>query len=82
MTTVLSVRTVVSGETSQQRQGACRVGETGSSLAFSRWFFVLVVLVLRWCRPVRAGDMLVVLGARRKWSFLREGPNGLALLLE
>ncbi|MQM09532.1 hypothetical protein Taro_042407 [Colocasia esculenta] len=38
-----------------------------SSLAFSRWFFMLVVLVLRWCRLVRIGDMLVVLGARRRW---------------
>ncbi|MQM00824.1 hypothetical protein Taro_033572 [Colocasia esculenta] len=43
---------------------------------------VLVVLVLRWCRPVRAGDAFVLLGARRRWSFLREGPNMSALLVE
>ncbi|MQL74072.1 hypothetical protein Taro_006441 [Colocasia esculenta] len=53
-----------------------------SSLAISRRFFVLVVFVLRWCHPVRAGDVLVVLGARRRWSFRREGPNGSALLVE
>ncbi|MQM13848.1 hypothetical protein Taro_046775 [Colocasia esculenta] len=53
-----------------------------SSLVISRQFFVLVVLVLRWCRPVRAGDVLVVLGARRRWPFRREGPNGSALLVE
>ncbi|MQL79244.1 hypothetical protein Taro_011684, partial [Colocasia esculenta] len=39
-------------------------------------FLVLVVLVLRWCLPVRAGDVLMVLRARRRWPFLREGPNG------
>ncbi|MQM09386.1 hypothetical protein Taro_042253 [Colocasia esculenta] len=43
---------------------------------------MLVVLVLRWCRPVRAGDVLVVLGVRRRWPFRREGPNGSALLVE
>ncbi|MQL78021.1 hypothetical protein Taro_010453 [Colocasia esculenta] len=53
-----------------------------SPLAISRWLFVLVVLVLRWCRPVRAGDVFVVLGARRRWSFRREGPNRSALLVE
>ncbi|MQM00218.1 hypothetical protein Taro_032950, partial [Colocasia esculenta] len=47
-----------------------------SSFVFSRWFFVLVVLVLRWCRPVRAGDVFMLLGARRRWSFLREAPTG------
>ncbi|MQL94378.1 hypothetical protein Taro_027033 [Colocasia esculenta] len=67
VTAVLSVRTVVS---------------SGSSLAISRRFLVLVVLVLRWCCPVRAEYMLVVLGARRRWPFRREGPNGSALLLE
>ncbi|MQM16983.1 hypothetical protein Taro_049949 [Colocasia esculenta] len=41
-----------------------------------------MVLVLRWCRPVRAGDVLVVLGARRRWPFRREGPNESAVLLE
>ncbi|MQM06146.1 hypothetical protein Taro_038966 [Colocasia esculenta] len=45
-------------------------------------FFVLVVLVLRWCLPVHAGDVLVLLEARRKWPFRREGPNGSALLVE
>ncbi|MQM10930.1 hypothetical protein Taro_043830 [Colocasia esculenta] len=50
-----------------------------SSLALSWWF---VVLVLRWCRPVRVGDVVVVLGARRRQSFQREGPNGSALLVE
>ncbi|MQL96834.1 hypothetical protein Taro_029520 [Colocasia esculenta] len=34
------------------------------------------------CVPDSVGDMVVVLGARRRWSFLREGPNGLALLVE
>ncbi|MQL98877.1 hypothetical protein Taro_031597 [Colocasia esculenta] len=43
---------------------------------------MLVVLVLRWCRPVHAGDVFVMLGARRRWPFRREGPNGSALLLE
>ncbi|MQL73080.1 hypothetical protein Taro_005420 [Colocasia esculenta] len=28
------------------------------------------------------GDVLVVLGARRRWSFRREGPNGSTLLVE
>ncbi|MQL95260.1 hypothetical protein Taro_027926, partial [Colocasia esculenta] len=41
-----------------------------------------LVLVVRWCRLHRAGDVLVVLGARRRWPFRREGPNGSALLLE
>ncbi|MQL80895.1 hypothetical protein Taro_013349 [Colocasia esculenta] len=41
-----------------------------------------LVLVLRWCHPVRAGDVLVVLGARRGWPFRGEGPNGSALLFE
>ncbi|MQM04289.1 hypothetical protein Taro_037085 [Colocasia esculenta] len=41
-----------------------------------------MVLVLRWYRPVHAGDVLVLLGARRRWSFRREGPNGSALLVE
>ncbi|MQL99257.1 hypothetical protein Taro_031977 [Colocasia esculenta] len=31
---------------------------------------------------VRVGGALVVLGARRRWPFRREGPNGSALLLE
>ncbi|MQL68859.1 hypothetical protein Taro_001145, partial [Colocasia esculenta] len=53
-----------------------------SSLPFSRCFFMLVVLVLRWCRPVHAGDVLVVLGARRRWPFRSEGPNRSTLLLE
>ncbi|MQL87506.1 hypothetical protein Taro_020049 [Colocasia esculenta] len=53
-----------------------------SSHAISRQFFMLVVLVLRWCHPVRVGDMLVVLGARRRWPFRCEGPNGSALLVE
>ncbi|MQM21662.1 hypothetical protein Taro_054707 [Colocasia esculenta] len=48
----------------------------------SRPFFVLVVLVLRWWHPVRAGDVVVVLGERRRWPFRREGPNGSALLVE
>ncbi|MQM15523.1 hypothetical protein Taro_048469, partial [Colocasia esculenta] len=52
------------------------------SLAVSRPFFVLVVLVLRWRDPVRVGDVVVVLGARRRWPFRREGPNGSALLVE
>ncbi|MQM09303.1 hypothetical protein Taro_042173 [Colocasia esculenta] len=43
---------------------------------------MLVVLVLRWCRPVHAEDVFVVLEARRRWSFLREDPNGSALLVE
>ncbi|MQL86987.1 hypothetical protein Taro_019523 [Colocasia esculenta] len=43
---------------------------------------MLVVFVLWWCHPVRAGDVFVLLGARRRWSFLREGPNGSALLVE
>ncbi|MQL73967.1 hypothetical protein Taro_006307 [Colocasia esculenta] len=38
--------------------------------------------MLRWCHPVHAEDMLVVLGARRRWPFRCEGPNGSALLLE
>ncbi|MQM18735.1 hypothetical protein Taro_051730 [Colocasia esculenta] len=41
-----------------------------------------MVLMLRWGRPVRTGDVVVVLGARRRWPFRREGPNGLALLVE
>ncbi|MQL96594.1 hypothetical protein Taro_029281 [Colocasia esculenta] len=45
-------------------------------------FFVVVVLVLRWCHPIRARDVVMVLGSRRRWSFLREGPNGSALLME
>ncbi|MQM10035.1 hypothetical protein Taro_042922 [Colocasia esculenta] len=40
------------------------------------WFFMLEVFVLRWCHPVRAGGVFVLLGARRRWSFLREGPTG------
>ncbi|MQM11185.1 hypothetical protein Taro_044088 [Colocasia esculenta] len=65
--------------------GAYSVDTTCQAVAF--WFpvfklFVLVVLVLRWCHPLRAGDVLVVLGARRRWSFRREGPNGSALLVE
>ncbi|MQL89776.1 hypothetical protein Taro_022354 [Colocasia esculenta] len=32
--------------------------------------------MMRWCRPTRAGDMFVPFGARRRRSFLREGPNG------
>ncbi|MQL89738.1 hypothetical protein Taro_022316 [Colocasia esculenta] len=38
--------------------------------------------MLRWCRPIRAEDVLMVLGARRRWPFRREGPNGAALLLK
>ncbi|MQL88753.1 hypothetical protein Taro_021309 [Colocasia esculenta] len=53
-----------------------------SSLVILRRFLVLVVLALRWCCPVHAGDVLMVHGARRRWSFRREGPNGSALLLE
>ncbi|MQL74336.1 hypothetical protein Taro_006697 [Colocasia esculenta] len=53
-----------------------------SPLAIYGRFFMLVVLVLRWCHPVRAGDVLVLLGARRRCSFLREGPNRSALLVE
>ncbi|MQM14690.1 hypothetical protein Taro_047624 [Colocasia esculenta] len=60
---------------------SCR-GHARGAWSEEEVFFVLVVLVLRWCRPVRAGDMLVVLGARRRWSFRREGPNGSALLVE
>ncbi|MQM14603.1 hypothetical protein Taro_047536 [Colocasia esculenta] len=33
-------------------------------------------------RTVVSGDVVVVLGGRRRWSFLREGPNGSALLVE
>ncbi|MQL72874.1 hypothetical protein Taro_005223 [Colocasia esculenta] len=43
---------------------------------------MLEELMLRWCCPVRAEDVFVVLGARRRWPFRREGPNGLALLME
>ncbi|MQL68044.1 hypothetical protein Taro_000335 [Colocasia esculenta] len=38
--------------------------------------------MLRWCRPVRARDAFMLLGARRRWSFLREGPNRSAFLVE
>ncbi|MQM12908.1 hypothetical protein Taro_045828 [Colocasia esculenta] len=62
-----------SRRTDPSRLGGCR---------FKTEFLVLVELVLRWCRPVRVGDMVVVLGARRRWSFRREGPNGSALLVE
>ncbi|MQL76301.1 hypothetical protein Taro_008684 [Colocasia esculenta] len=47
-----------------------------------RPFFVLVVLVLRWCRLVHAGDVFVLLVARRRWSFLHESPNESALLVD
>ncbi|MQL89630.1 hypothetical protein Taro_022201 [Colocasia esculenta] len=40
------------------------------------------VLVLRWCRPTRAGDVFVPSGARRRHSFLREGPHGFVLRVE
>ncbi|MQL88119.1 hypothetical protein Taro_020661, partial [Colocasia esculenta] len=52
------------------------------SLAISRRFLVLLVPVLRWCRLHRVGDVLVVVGARRRWPLRREGPNGSALHLE
>ncbi|MQM05792.1 hypothetical protein Taro_038608, partial [Colocasia esculenta] len=43
-------------------------------------------LVTHCTQPSRScrdrGDVVVVLGARRRWSFLREGPNGSALLVE
>ncbi|MQL77082.1 hypothetical protein Taro_009491 [Colocasia esculenta] len=41
-----------------------------------------MVLVLTWCRPIHRGDVLVVLRARRRWPFRREGPNGSALHVE
>ncbi|MQM07254.1 hypothetical protein Taro_040093 [Colocasia esculenta] len=41
-----------------------------------------MVLVLMWGRPVHAGDVVVVLGARRRWPFRCEGPNRSALLVE
>ncbi|MQL84232.1 hypothetical protein Taro_016739 [Colocasia esculenta] len=40
------------------------------------------VLVVGGDTPVRAGGVIVELGARRRWPFQREGPNGSALLLE
>ncbi|MQM18194.1 hypothetical protein Taro_051183 [Colocasia esculenta] len=60
----------------RDRCPVCQNGRVG-------WqFFVLVVLVVRWCHLHHAGDVFVVLGARRRWSFRREGPNGSALLVE
>ncbi|MQL76318.1 hypothetical protein Taro_008723, partial [Colocasia esculenta] len=50
-----------------------------SSLAVSRCFSLLVVLVLRCGRAVRAGCVLGLSGAERRRSFLREGPNGVVL---
>ncbi|MQM08922.1 hypothetical protein Taro_041780 [Colocasia esculenta] len=47
-----------------------------------QWFLVLGVLMVRWCHPVHVGDVFVLLGVRRRWSFLGEGPNGSALLVE
>ncbi|MQM19218.1 hypothetical protein Taro_052218 [Colocasia esculenta] len=41
-----------------------------------------VVFVFQWWYLVVVGDVLVVLGARRRWPFRCEGPNGSALLLE
>ncbi|MQM10664.1 hypothetical protein Taro_043560, partial [Colocasia esculenta] len=51
-------------------------------LRFSRPFFVLEVFVLRRCRLGHAEAVFVLRGARRRWSFLREGPNGSALHVE
>ncbi|MQL72650.1 hypothetical protein Taro_004993 [Colocasia esculenta] len=45
-------------------------------------FLVSEALVLRWCRPARAGDAFVPFGARRRCLFLREGPNGFILRME
>ncbi|MQM14322.1 hypothetical protein Taro_047251 [Colocasia esculenta] len=53
-----------------------------SSLAVSHPFFMLLVLVLRLWRRIRAGDVVVVLGVRRRWSFQREGSNESALLVD
>ncbi|MQL83244.1 hypothetical protein Taro_015733 [Colocasia esculenta] len=53
-----------------------------SSLAVSRCFSLLVVLVLRRGRAVRAGRVLGLSGAGRRSSFLREGPNGVVLRME
>ncbi|MQL84444.1 hypothetical protein Taro_016945, partial [Colocasia esculenta] len=38
--------------------------------------------VLRWCRPARAGDVVVPFGAKRRRFYLREGPNGFVLRVE
>ncbi|MQL84315.1 hypothetical protein Taro_016813, partial [Colocasia esculenta] len=38
--------------------------------------------MLRWCRLHHVWDVLVVPGARRRWSFQREVPDGSALLVE
>ncbi|MQM17464.1 hypothetical protein Taro_050436 [Colocasia esculenta] len=43
---------------------------------------VLEASVLRWCCPARAGDVFVPFGARRRRSFLREGPSGFVLRVE
>ncbi|MQM06397.1 hypothetical protein Taro_039223 [Colocasia esculenta] len=43
---------------------------------------MLEVFVLRWCRLGHAGAVFVLRGARRRWSFLREGPNGSAVHVE
>ncbi|MQL67797.1 hypothetical protein Taro_000002 [Colocasia esculenta] len=51
-------------------------------LAVSRCFSLLMVLVLRRGRAVRAGRVLGLSGAGRRRSFLREGPNGFVLRVE
>ncbi|MQL68858.1 hypothetical protein Taro_001144, partial [Colocasia esculenta] len=45
-------------------------------------FLIDVTAILSVRMVVSGGDMLVVLGARRRWPFRREGPNGSALLLK
>ncbi|MQL88544.1 hypothetical protein Taro_021099 [Colocasia esculenta] len=50
------------------RQGAYNIDTTWIAIAFAF--------------PGLRGEVVVVLGARRRWSFLREGPNGSAHLVE
>ncbi|MQL72239.1 hypothetical protein Taro_004592 [Colocasia esculenta] len=94
MLVVAPGRPVVSWAPSVQNRGRCPISPSlpflllllpSSSPELSRVlrrFLAFGVLVVRRCRLHRVGDVLMVLGARRRWSFRCEGPNGSALLLE
>ncbi|MQM03358.1 hypothetical protein Taro_036139 [Colocasia esculenta] len=59
---------------------ACSID--AACLGIATAFPVSEASVLRWCRPACAGDMFEPFGARRRHSFLREGPNGFVLRVE